>query len=91
MYRAFNNNVIVKAEFNDNFQTQVLEGEVVSTTKETEKLQGKFIIAPRHKYMELGETEDEKKTDSGIILGSKSKYASVSINEILAVKEWDHG
>jgi len=86
MYRAFNKYVIVKAAFNDNFKVQVLEGKVVSTTKETEKLQGATIMADRHKYKELGETEEEAKTESGIILGSKSKYAAVNIDDIIAIK-----
>lgn len=86
MYRAFNDYIIVKSEFNDDFKTQALEGVVVSTTKKTAALEGKTIIANRHKYIELGETEDEAKTNAGIILGSKYKYASVNINDIIAVK-----
>lgn len=86
MFQAINNYVIVKAPFNDNFNHQILESEVVATTEETQKLLGKTVLANRHKYLELGETEEEAKTDSGILLGSKNKYASLKIDDIIAIR-----
>ena len=87
MYRAFNDYVVVKSDFNDNLEEQMLLGEVVSTTSKTKGLQGLTIAVTRHKMVELGETDEEPITEGGILLGSKSKYAAVHMDNILAVYE----
>jgi hypothetical protein len=85
MYRAINKYVIVEGAFDDS-KKQYLESTVIATTTDTERLQGLTIVAPRHKYLELGETEDDAVTSTGIYLGSKNKYAAVNIDEIIAIK-----
>ena len=87
MYKAFNNCVIVTAQTDTNLQNQFLEGEVISTTQDTKDLQGKTIIASRRSFNELATIEGSNTTESGIILGDKSVYASVDIKDIVAVKD----
>ena len=86
MYRAFNDYIIVKAVTDPNFQNQVLEGEVVATTKETEKLQGKFVYAQRGDFKQLSESEDDNTTETGIILGGKKVYCALDFNKVIAIK-----
>jgi len=87
MYQAINNNVIVKVRNNTDLEIQCLEGEVIATTKDTEKLMGKTIIAERRLFIEIEDAEEETITSSGFILGDKTSYASIDIKDIVAVKE----
>ena len=87
MYQAFNNNIIVKVKNDSDLTKTVLEAEVLATTKDTEKLQGKTILAERRLFTQLGDTEEQNTTASGIVLGAKISYASLDIKHIVAVKE----
>lgn len=85
MYQAFNKNIIVKAKNDTNLNNFTLAAEVIATTKETQKLQGKTIIAERRHFTELGDTGEQNATASGIILGDKISYASINIDNIVAI------
>lgn len=84
MYKAINDNVIVVRDYREKktasgilltetSEGQVFELDVVATTDITKELQGKKVYAPRHKVIQLNESE-------GVI------YGSVSYKDILAVK-----
>ena len=86
MYLAINQNVIVKVKNDTNLKNICLEAEVVATTKDTEKLQGKTIVAERRLFTELADAGEDVQTTSGIILGDRVSYASLAVKDIVAVK-----
>lgn len=87
MYTAINNRVIVKVKNDTNLNNQTLLGEVIATTDVTKELQGKTVIAERRHFTELADTGEEATTNYGIILGDKISYASLDINNIVAIKD----
>lgn len=87
MYTAFNDKVIVKVKNDTNLKNQTLAATVVATTELTEALQGKTIIAERRHFTELEDIEETATTASGILLGDKISYASVSTDHIVAIKD----
>ena len=84
-YRAINDYVIVRRDYEDkktdsgiilrnSSEDQMMEFEVVGTNERSEDLQGKIIVAARHKVFQLNADSTEK-------------YGAVKIDDILAVKE----
>ena len=85
MFRAINEWVIVHRDLDDKKtesgiivtpidQTQILELEVTSTTEQTKGLQGKTVVIPRHKVIQLNES-------------SLEKWGAVKLEDIVAIKE----
>jgi hypothetical protein len=87
MYTAINNRVICKVQNDTNLTKQVLAAKVIGTTKATEKLEGKTIFAERRHFTDLGDAGEESKTSTGIILGDKISFASVDVENIVAIKD----